>query len=314
MTAEEATNARRDERRLFKLERARAERERIERQKAVEEGRADELVEPVEAEMDVDEESRLLGPQGEQQTPEANGHVIEPAGDEDPRGPALDAPRTDLFGTSAAAVFGENEVQDQPDLREPEPDISNQEHLQLTFEEAFFLHYGLGVLEIRSTETSTPTTSSWQLLTQFINITDSRISIIPDSQFLLSYVVHHHFRSLGWVVRSGVKFGIDYLLYNRGPVFSHAEFAILIMPAYSDPYWRTEEGKRDRRVKEQKDWWWLHCVNRVQSQVKKTLVLCYVEVPAPLKTDEEGDVGKLLRRYKIREFIVRRWLANRSRD
>lgn len=44
-----------------------------------------------------------------------------------------------------------------------------------------------------------------------------------DSPFLVNYVVYHHFRSLGWVVKGGLKFCVDYLLYKRGPVFHHAE-------------------------------------------------------------------------------------------
>lgn len=38
----------------------------------------------------------------------------------------------------------------------------------------------------------------------------------PDDPFLLNYVVYHHFRSLGWVVKSGIKFAVDY----RKPHFS----------------------------------------------------------------------------------------------
>jgi tRNA-splicing endonuclease subunit Sen2 len=45
----------------------------------------------------------------------------------------------------------------------------------------------------------------------------------PDNPFLLNYITYHHFRSLGWVVKSGIKFCIDFLLYKRGPAFSHAE-------------------------------------------------------------------------------------------
>src|SRR5437667_12477929 len=86
----------------------------------------------------------------------------------------------------------------------------------------------------------------------------------PDDPFMLSYVVYHHFRSLGWVVRSGVKFGVDYLLYNRGPAFSHAEFAITVLPSYSHGYWvETEERKAMVIKKQRRTWWWLHCVNRV---------------------------------------------------
>ena len=45
-----------------------------------------------------------------------------------------------------------------------------------------------------------------------------------DNPFLINYAVYHHYRSLGWVVRSGIKFCVDYLLYKRGPVFHHAEY------------------------------------------------------------------------------------------
>ena len=44
-----------------------------------------------------------------------------------------------------------------------------------------------------------------------------------DNPFLVNYAIYHHYRSLGWVVRSGIKFCVDYLLYKRGPVFHHAE-------------------------------------------------------------------------------------------
>ena len=48
-----------------------------------------------------------------------------------------------------------------------------------------------------------------------------------DNPFLINYVVYHHYRSLGWVVKGGIKFCVDYLLYKRGPVFSHAESVLL---------------------------------------------------------------------------------------
>ena len=69
-------------------------------------------------------------------------------------------------------------------------------------------------------------------------------------------------------------------------------------------------------------------MNRVQSQVRKTLVLCYVEVPPPNAlpsieidaTEEkqaEGevvDIGKFFKQYKVRELVVKRWIPNRERD
>ncbi|KAK5683075.1 tRNA splicing endonuclease subunit sen2 [Elasticomyces elasticus] len=405
--AEIVTKQRREDRRLFKLERARVERERIDQQRAVElggvvvegesNGRVNSTLSQSESSTDLsstlrandDEELKLLtqpDPQPSGDTPgpttigpleslETNQHVTESPGIStlsNGVGPAV--PNADL-----------PTVEDEEVLAIPEPIISNQEHLQLTLEEAFFLSFALGVLSIKLPTNQPQSTSPLDLLNLFAthstfppsqppnprakppipslainnhhlharavshaiaaaplvkDPTESSLRVpltakpltpepptlssanpqlppAPDSTFLLNYVVYHHFRSLGWVVRPGLKFGADYMLYNRGPVFSHAEFAVIIMPAYTDPYWSTAVGKRERRVKGEKDWWWLHCVNRVQGQVKKTMVLVYVDVPAPWSSSEEGgqgDVAVLLRRYKVREFVVRRWAMNRSRD
>ncbi|KAF7845996.1 hypothetical protein BT93_L5668 [Corymbia citriodora subsp. variegata] len=206
---------------------------------------------------------------------------------------------------SIAGMTADDETVSQPDS------LVNQEHLQLTIEEAFFLTYGLGVLDIRNSEQSKSisTPDLFNICRRHsyfppVSITQLR----PDDPFLLNYAVYHYYRSLGWVVRPGVKFSVDYLLYNRGPVFSHAEFAIMIIPEYSSEV--PESEKRGT-----KDWWWLHCVNRVQSQVRKSLVVCYVEVPKSLPDQgSEVDIGAIFRQYKVREFVVRRWLANRSRD
>lgn len=194
--------------------------------------------------------------------------------------------------------------------------LRNEEHLHLSNDEAFFLVYGLGVLQIFDEQKSVMTTASLLSLFRrhsYFPPRDVSTSLEPDDPFMLSYVVYHHYRSLGWVVRSGVKFGVDYLLYNRGPVFSHAEFALIILPSYEHPYWSETEDRRDAVSRKlARSWWWLHCVNRVQAQVKKSLVLCYVDIPPP--RTEHHDIGDELRRYKVRDFAIKRWVPNRSRD
>jgi tRNA-splicing endonuclease subunit Sen2 len=149
----------------------------------------------------------------------------------------------------------------------------------------------------------------------------SSLAVEPDNQFILRYVVFHHFRSLGWVVRPGIKFAVDFLLYLRGPAFHHAEFAIMIVPSYSHPYWTEapeHETGIEARKKElaKKDWWWMHRINRVQTAVFKTLVLVYVEVPPPWDVEAgwKVDVGSMLKNYTVREVVVRRWSPNRNRD
>ncbi|KAL1850352.1 tRNA splicing endonuclease subunit sen2 [Paecilomyces lecythidis] len=197
-----------------------------------------------------------------------------------------------------------------------EEQLRNEEHLQLSNEEAFFLTYGLGVLQVFDEQKSVMSTASLLSLFRrhsYFPPKEFSTSLEPDDPFMLSYVVYHHYRSLGWVVRSGVKFGTDYLLYNRGPVFSHAEFALIVLPSYGNPYWSETESRRQYVSRKQaRSWWWLHCVNRVQAQVKKSLVLCYVDIPPPQSGHD--DIGDHLRRYKVRDFAIKRWVPNRSRD
>lgn len=201
----------------------------------------------------------------------------------------------------------------------PEPVIEDKEHLQLTLEEALFLNFGFGVLEVLDPFTKMPIPTRdllaiGRLSSEFGATTHTPM---PDDNFMLSYVVYHHFRSLGWTVRGGIKFGVDYLLYMRGPPFSHAEFAVSILPAYSHPYWSQDAERRAHvAAKTSHNWSWLHCINRVNTQVKKTLVLVYVEVPPPTSgvLGEEVPITQLLASYKVREIVLKRWSANRSRD
>ncbi|KAJ5689370.1 hypothetical protein N7462_003762 [Penicillium macrosclerotiorum] len=195
--------------------------------------------------------------------------------------------------------------------------LANEEHLQLSNEEAFFLIYALGVLRVVDPkDNSIISTSSLVPLfchSSYYPPRNASAELQPDDPFMISYAAYHHFRSLGWVIRSGVKFGTDYLLYNRGPVFSHAEFAVIIIPSYNHPYWSETEERRQHAAEQQnRSWWSLHCVNRVQNQVLKSLVACYVEVPPPSASSD--DIGALISRYRVREFVLRRWVPNRTRD
>ena len=328
-TSEELTRKRREERRQFKLERARKERETIEQQLR-EEGKLTEIESP--------EDPELVNPDG---SSTLSGAEI-PSADA-----ALDATDDEIRRLEQDAG-GEEELPTDNLLEDDlEEELLDQEHLQLTCEEAFFLTYALGILSVRNGDKVFTPSYLFRLFSEYSTFPVSRkadtflkevykhhfihaskspldisgiTGIQPDNPFVLKYVVYHHFRSLGWVVRPGVKFAVDYLLYNRGPVFAHAEFAVMIIPSYSNPYWsETLERKAESQQKEKRDWWWLHRVNRVQTQVHKTLVLVYVEVPSPWDKDHvqncaSRDIGGVLKRYKVREMILRRWTPNRNRD
>ncbi|KAG1741114.1 hypothetical protein EDB19DRAFT_1895186 [Suillus lakei] len=169
--------------------------------------------------------------------------------------------------------------------------IQDLEHLQLSLQEAFFLAWALDCLTILHPETfillsfilrmrlslslkygmhsKMPTHQS--LVAQLDTPSPPRF----DNPFLVSYIAYHHYRSLGWVVKSGIKFCVDYLLYKRGPVFQHAEFAILVIPVYEDPADQTTSPFKLQNA-DPFTWSWLSTVNRVNSQVQKSVLRRFI--------------------------------------
>ncbi|KAK2836820.1 hypothetical protein FQN49_006692 [Arthroderma sp. PD_2] len=312
-TSEEFTGMRRVERREFKLERARKEKEAIAEQLKAEgklvDGSATDNGPPSLDGAPSHGSKEISGPPTQEQKPWSNLGQIDSL--------VNDFERTATSRTKSVRFAPMVEVAGV----NVNAEIEDEEHLQLSSEDAFFLAYGLGVLEVYddTRKTLLRPQSLLALLRQHSYFPPRNHSAMsePDDRFMISYVAYHHFRSLGWVVRSGVKFGVDLLLYNRGPVFSHAEFAINLLPSYSHPYWKeTEERRKQVAAKLNHTWWWLHCINRVQAQVKKSLILCFVEIPPPSTTDEPDalDIGELLKSYEVRELAVKRWVPNRSRD
>lgn len=98
--------------------------------------------------------------------------------------------------------------------------VVNKEHLQLAHEEAFFLAFGLGALEVidSSTQETLLTKDLFTLLRQNSSFPPRPQSALqPDDPFLIHYAVYHHFRSLGFVPRSGMKFGVDCKYLSKFP-------------------------------------------------------------------------------------------------
>jgi tRNA-splicing endonuclease subunit Sen2 len=286
-TSEEVTNKWREERFRMKMERAKAEADAIEEQRRREAGLlTDSSTTP----------SAINGSAAQSGAPIAS--VEATIQDRLP----MSSPLVDI--KTATPTTGADEVE-----------IVNQEHLQLSPEEAFFLAWGIGTLKIVNLPDITPASllTKFRQTSYFPPVPYSELA--PDDPFLLNYVAYHHFRSLGWVVRDGIKFAVDLLLYQRGPVFAHAAFAVVIIPEYSDSYWSMPGRKQTRtqRRKQGRDWTWLHCINRVQSHVVKTLVLVYVNVPAPDRIEGKS-VEDIFRSYQVREFCIGRWSSNRNRE
>ncbi|KAG7083137.1 tRNA intron endonuclease [Colletotrichum scovillei] len=192
-------------------------------------------------------------------------------------------------------------------------EVVNKEHLQLTSEEAFFLAFGMGALRVVDpvNKAPIPTPELFDLFRQYSYFPRRPTEELqPDDGFLVNYAVYHHFRSLGWVPRAGIKFGVDWMLYAKGPVFDHAEFGAILLPSYSHQWWKDSDRKIPRKT-----WHWLHGVVRVLSHVQKSLVLVYVDIPPPPQLEEAMKKGpaEVFKLYKIREVMVKRWSSNRNR-
>lgn len=159
------------------------------------------------------------------------------------------------------------ETEETPDeaVEQDEEPIEDVEHLQLTLPEAFFLLWNLDCLTVYDNDDAMTLQDIW------VSFQCAHLPPVVqpplqfNNPFLVHYIVYHHYRSLGWVVKGGIKFCVDYLLYKRGPVFSHAEFALVICPVYEDP--NDDDGSLPHS--EPFTWSWLSTLNRVNSQVQK---------------------------------------------
>ncbi|KAF8449073.1 hypothetical protein L210DRAFT_3388380 [Boletus edulis BED1] len=212
---------------------------------------------------------------------------------------------------------------EEDDGEDDEEPIENVEHLQLTLQEAFFLSWNLDCLSISNPDNGDIMTLS-QMWNVFQNVHIASPTLAPsldppqhrrfDNPFLVNYVIYHHYRSLGWVVKSGIKFCVDYLLYKRGPIFAHAEFAIVVCPVYEDP--ADQDGSSfDLNNTSPFSWSWLSTINRVNSQVQKTLVLSYVTIPARSRVSEDVlSSPACFVHYTVREVVLRRFVPARMRD
>ncbi|XP_048462546.1 tRNA-splicing endonuclease subunit Sen2 isoform X1 [Rhincodon typus] len=165
------------------------------------------------------------------------------------------------------------------------------EYLQLSLEEAFFLVYALGCLTIYHNEEPLTILKLWEIF-----------SLIQPG-FKTNYMGYHYFRSKGWVPKTGLKYGTDLLLYRKGPPFYHASYSVVI-EMLDDSY----QGSQRRPF----TWRSLAGLSRTTANVSKELLLCYLIKPSNM-TDEEMTSPECMKKIKVQELIVSRWISSRER-
>ena len=198
--------------------------------------------------------------------------------------------------------------EEEEDLKENSELSSNDDkkpELYLSPFEAFYLSFGLGCLVVREEE------EEKDKLHLTIDALWRKFNDL-NPNFCEQYAVYHHFRSKGWVVKDGTKFGVEFLLYQEGPAFFHAQYSVKIVSANSAPMtWKTLSG-----------------LNRVTESSSKELLLAEIsywddissaEYCSELKNVEEmrkksSKIVQKLLSVCVTENIVKRWVPNQERD
>ncbi|KAI4891572.1 hypothetical protein NFI96_016571, partial [Prochilodus magdalenae] len=160
------------------------------------------------------------------------------------------------------------------------------EYLQLSYEEAFFLVYALGCLSVYYEGEPLSVLQVWQMFRS------------AQPNFETTYAAYHYFRSKGWVPKPGVKYGTDLMLYRKGPPFYHASYSVVV-----EKVDKAFQGAPLRPF----SWRSFAALSRTTGNVSKELMLCYVIMPPDVSTPE------FLRRVKVQELIVSRWISSRER-
>ncbi|XP_068276035.1 tRNA-splicing endonuclease subunit Sen2 [Nyctibius grandis] len=166
------------------------------------------------------------------------------------------------------------------------------EYLQLSLEEAFFLVYALGCLSIYYGEEPLTILKLWEVFSEV------------KADFKTTYMAYHYFRSKGWVPKVGLKYGTDLLLYRKGPPFYHASYSV-IAELVDDNF----EGSLRRPL----NWKSLSGLNRTTVSASKELMLCYLIRPSDM-TEKEMSTPECMKRIKVQELIVSRWVSSRERS
>ncbi|XP_069106209.1 tRNA-splicing endonuclease subunit Sen2-like [Argopecten irradians] len=174
-----------------------------------------------------------------------------------------------------------------------------KEFLHLSLEEAFFLSFGLGCLIVTNNGKTLGLQSMW---TMFCEV---------QKDFLPHYVAYHYFRSLGWVPKSGLKFGTDFILYKVGPPFYHGSYSVVVKMINEEDMHTIPEvtGVKGRDL----SWTCLAGLNRITEHVAKELMMCYVIKPRGLTT-QDLKCPSCISKLKVQQLSVKRWIPSQERQ
>ncbi|XP_054744184.1 tRNA-splicing endonuclease subunit Sen2 [Anastrepha obliqua] len=154
--------------------------------------------------------------------------------------------------------------------------IDGNECLTLELEESCFLSYYVRVLFIHDWKGREV---QWR---QFVTLAKE---INPN--FLECLAAYLYLKAKGWVIKSGIKFGGNFLIYKKGPRFNHASFIIFVRPT-PETNITTIDLKGIQRIAETSD---------------KDILLLEISKPNVVTLGTIFDI----RQFRVSETIIRRF-------
>ena len=185
------------------------------------------------------------------------------------------------------------------ELRTTDPYPVN-EHLQLSSEEATYLVMELNILQVFS-----PDGSPVKAETLWIHF------LSMNGRFIELYTAYRYYRSKGWVPKSGLKFGVDFLLYKEGPSFYHSAYAVVVTLIEQCVEANLESLRKPPTTG--LTWREVIALNRVNEAAGKELIVCYVVKPPTLSQDQ-FELSTRLASLHVCEVFVKRWVPEKERQ
>uniref|UniRef100_A0A0D6R9W3 tRNA-intron lyase n=1 Tax=Araucaria cunninghamii TaxID=56994 RepID=A0A0D6R9W3_ARACU len=162
---------------------------------------------------------------------------------------------------------------------------------QLGLEEAFYLSHQLGCLIIcQSTPEGRKGLSHEQI---WCYMKERQKTFVPH------YKAYSHLRAKNWVVRSGLQYGAEFVVYRHHPALVHSEYAVIVS---------SETDDRQARLTTWSDW---QSMLRLCGSVAKTLLLLSI-IPKSNIIEEASPT--CLDNYHVEEFEIKRWMAEKHRE
>eukprot|EP00731_Ephydatia_muelleri_P018897 Em0011g937a len=112
--------------------------------------------------------------------------------------------------------------------------------------------------------------------------------------FIELYVTYCYYRRRGWVPKSGLKYGVQYVLYKGSPEVYHSSYGVLVRSCEG-------LGSRDGDYTPGLRWQDVVAASRVSESVGKDLVICSV---MRVTTPTNGEEGTLELPNCARDFVV----------